>query len=94
MTALDYCYEIHAEVARKGWLERGPFVGSTVVHMYGALAKAQEVLDKLLDQDAVSWNALITGYTNMGLLRKLQAGGSLEMRIPIEAIEKGLEVHA
>lgn len=60
---------IHAEIQRKGILERDLGVGSTLVDMYakcGSLAIAQQVFDKLPVRDVVSWNALISGYSQLG----------------------------
>lgn len=60
--------EIHAKIAMKG-LEGGPLVGNNLVDMYskcGFLAEAQQVFDKLLIQDMISWNALIAGYAQHG----------------------------
>ena len=56
---------VHAEVLKKGLLDKNVFVGSALVSMYakcGDLVRAQETLDGLLVRDVVSWNALISGY--------------------------------
>lgn len=56
---------IHAEIARRGLLEKDIFAGSSLVSMYakcGAFAIAQEVFDELPIRNSISWNALITGY--------------------------------
>jgi pentatricopeptide repeat protein len=61
--------QIHAEVVDEGVFERDSLVRTSVVDMYakcGALAKAQEVFDKLPKRDAIAWNALITGYAQLG----------------------------
>ncbi|KAI5075904.1 hypothetical protein GOP47_0009980 [Adiantum capillus-veneris] len=61
--------EIHTEVARKGLLERYALLGSTLVDMYmkcDSLMKAQEVFDKLLIRDSISWNIMISGYVEHG----------------------------
>eukprot|EP00250_Pteridium_aquilinum_P019913 c24623_g2_i1 orf=596-1288(+) len=58
--------EIHD---RLGALERGLFVGSTLIAMYGKfglLDKAQQVFDKIHDPNVVSWTALIAGYAEHG----------------------------
>eukprot|EP00250_Pteridium_aquilinum_P006404 c16339_g1_i1 orf=310-1116(+) len=60
---------IHAEIARKGLLERDAFIGSTLVDMYvkcGSLNKAQEVFDKMPIRNIVVWTALIAGYVEQG----------------------------
>eukprot|EP00250_Pteridium_aquilinum_P020842 c24964_g11_i1 orf=2-1135(-) len=57
--------ELHAEIERKGLLERDSVVGNALVDLYarfGLLSKAQEVLDNLSAQNVVAWNALLTGY--------------------------------
>eukprot|EP00250_Pteridium_aquilinum_P017875 c23816_g2_i1 orf=125-493(+) len=59
--------QIHVECARKGLLETDALLGSSLVDMYircGLLANAQEVFDRLLVQDAVSWTTLIAGYAH------------------------------
>ncbi|KAI5072809.1 hypothetical protein GOP47_0012915 [Adiantum capillus-veneris] len=65
---LDMGLHIHVKLARKG-LDTDLVVGSALIHMYGKfglLAKAREVFDRLPVRDAVSWNALITGYIENG----------------------------
>lgn len=57
--------EIHVEIAKKGFLETNPHVGNALVTMYarcGLFDEAQEVFNKLLVRDIISWNALIAGY--------------------------------
>lgn len=66
--SIDKCQEIHSEIARKGFLENS-FAGTSLVDMYakqGLLAKAQEVFNKILVRNTVSWTALITGYAEQG----------------------------
>lgn len=65
--------EIHAEIVREGLLKDVTVLGSALVDMYakcGILVKAQEVFDKLLDRDVVSWTALIAGYCQVGNCEK------------------------
>lgn len=67
--AIEKGQVIHAEINRKGLLERNVFIGSTLIDMYvkcGSLEKAEEVFDKLHDRNEVCWNALITGYVESG----------------------------
>lgn len=62
--ALDHGLDIHTEAQREG-LATDVVVGSALVDMYancGLLVKAQESFDKLSTRNAVSWNALISGY--------------------------------
>ncbi|KAH7437976.1 hypothetical protein KP509_05G099100 [Ceratopteris richardii] len=57
--------EIHAEIARKGFLNENVTIGSALVDMYakiGELVAAQEVFDELLVHNIVAWTALIAGY--------------------------------
>ena len=61
--------EIHVEISKQGLLERDGVIGSALVDMYakcGLLQHAQEVFDKLIVHDTVSWTALIAGYANNG----------------------------
>lgn len=56
---------IHAEMARKGLLNKDLFVGNTLIDMYakwGWLTHAEEVFDMLPHRDVVSWTALMSGY--------------------------------
>ncbi|KAH7435552.1 hypothetical protein KP509_06G069000 [Ceratopteris richardii] len=60
--------EIHAELSRCYLLEKNIVVGNSLIDMYakwGWVAKAQEVFDKLTRVDVQSWNALISGYSQM-----------------------------
>ena len=61
--------EIHIAITRQGY-EKDLFVGSTLVDMYakcGSIFQAQTVFDKLMGRNVVSWNALISGYAQLGL---------------------------
>ena len=61
--------QIHEKLMNLGLLEKDVVLGTALVDMYakcGNLAKAQEVLEQLPVRDAVTWNALITGYTQQG----------------------------
>ncbi|KAI5059729.1 hypothetical protein GOP47_0026048 [Adiantum capillus-veneris] len=67
---LDTGQRIHAWIEKDSSLKEHVAVANAIVDMYakcGAFAKAQEVFDKLLVQDKVSWTALIAGYTEHGL---------------------------
>ena len=62
--------EIHAEIGKQGLLEKDIVLGTALVDMYakcGMLEKAQGVFDKLPAHNVVTWNALISGYTQHGL---------------------------
>ena len=61
--------EIHVEIEKKGLLETNPSLGNTLVCMYadcGLLIEAQEIFNHLPIVDAVSWTALMGGYTRCG----------------------------
>lgn len=61
--------ELHAEIAVNGLLVKDIVLGNALVDMYakcGTLVKAQEVFDELVDQNVISWNALIGGYCQHG----------------------------
>ena len=65
-------HQIHAEIARLGFLQGNAFVASALLAMYakcGCTVKAREVFDKLQvgNQNVVTWTALITGYVENGL---------------------------
>ncbi|KAH7438254.1 hypothetical protein KP509_04G007500 [Ceratopteris richardii] len=67
--ALNEGCELHAEIESKGLLERDTAIGNSLVDMYikcGLLSKAEEVFDKLPVRTTVSWNVLITGYSECG----------------------------
>ncbi|KAI5058728.1 hypothetical protein GOP47_0026898 [Adiantum capillus-veneris] len=67
--AIDKGEELHAYSDRHGLLEKDIVVGNSVIDMYakcGVLVKAQEVFDKLLERNVVSWNVLLTGYCEHG----------------------------
>ncbi|KAH7276503.1 hypothetical protein KP509_39G009800 [Ceratopteris richardii] len=59
---------LHDDICRQG-LEKDLFVGSALVDMFAKfdlLEKAQEVFDNLSVKDAMSWNAIISGYVRHG----------------------------
>lgn len=76
---------IHAEVERRGLLHSDMSIGHAVVDMYamcGLFAKAFEVLNKILIQDVMLWNALISGYVKyekceeaFSCIERMQVGG-------------------
>lgn len=68
--------EIHAEIERVGLSCKDVVLDTALVDMYcrhGLLANAQEVFDKLLVRNAVSWTTLIVGYANHGCSEKALA---------------------
>ncbi|KAH7373056.1 hypothetical protein KP509_17G035100 [Ceratopteris richardii] len=61
--------EIHREITKQRLLLTDPFVGSALVDMYakcGLLSKGKEVFDALPVLNTITWNALITGYSQCG----------------------------
>ena len=61
-------HNLHTQLVIKG-LEYDPIIGSTLVDMYGKcdlIEESQEVFDKLLVRDVVSWTALLVGYASCG----------------------------
>ena len=71
--ALRTGQQIHAEVARRGFLRSDNIIGNALIEMYsscGLLEKAHEVFEKLSVQDIISWTVLIAGYIEHGQSRK------------------------
>ena len=61
--------EIHIDIIREGFLEENNAIGNSLVDMYvkcGMFEDAQDVFEELLVQDVVSWNALLSGYEQLG----------------------------
>eukprot|EP00250_Pteridium_aquilinum_P013889 c21637_g1_i2 orf=1129-4512(+) len=68
--AIDQKQKIHIEVAKLG-LEGDPFVGNALLYVYakcGFLAEACEVFNCLQEHDVVSWNSIMAGYADQGLI--------------------------
>ncbi|KAI5078017.1 hypothetical protein GOP47_0007841 [Adiantum capillus-veneris] len=67
--ALDKGQSIHAQILKERLLETNVVVTNSVITMYakcGALDKAREVFNGLLNPNTISWNALISGYAQHG----------------------------
>eukprot|EP01018_Ginkgo_biloba_P030196 Gb_04417 [translate_table: standard] len=65
LAALQQGKEIHSYIIRNGF-ESEFFVGSSLIDMYakcGSVDIACIVFDKMPQRDVVSWNAMITGYS-------------------------------
>ncbi|KAH7366094.1 hypothetical protein KP509_18G063300 [Ceratopteris richardii] len=65
---IDTCLEIHAEIARRGLVERGMDISCALVDMYAqcsSMDRAQEVFDKIVVKDVSIWNVLISGYNEI-----------------------------
>ncbi|XP_061988541.1 pentatricopeptide repeat-containing protein At1g18485 [Rosa rugosa] len=66
---LQYGKEIHGFVLRNG-LELDSFIGISLLSFYiqcGKLSKARALFDRMEDKIPVSWNAIISGYSQIGL---------------------------
>ncbi|KAI5073908.1 hypothetical protein GOP47_0011921 [Adiantum capillus-veneris] len=91
LSAIDKGQEIHAEMARRGFVGKDVLVGSSLVDMYtscGFLVQAQEVFHKLPVKDVVSWTAMIAGYTRGGFSEKaLECYGQMQFEgIPANSV--------
>eukprot|EP01018_Ginkgo_biloba_P030278 Gb_21443 [translate_table: standard] len=68
LSALQRGKEIHGRIIR-GDFEIDIFVGTALIDMYakcGSIEYAQQAFHKLSKRDIVSWNAMISGYTQGG----------------------------
>ncbi|XP_004301089.1 PREDICTED: pentatricopeptide repeat-containing protein At1g18485-like [Fragaria vesca subsp. vesca] len=66
---LQYGKEIHGFVLRNG-LELDSFIGISLLSFYiqcGKLSTARALFDRMEHQSSVSWNAMISGYSQIGL---------------------------
>ncbi|KAI5055192.1 hypothetical protein GOP47_0030337 [Adiantum capillus-veneris] len=60
---------LHVEIEKLGLLETDAFVNNTLVDVYancGSLTKAEQVFDKLVVHNVVSWNTLMAAYAKHG----------------------------
>ncbi|XP_059644768.1 pentatricopeptide repeat-containing protein At4g13650-like [Cornus florida] len=63
---------LHCLVVKNGFMQHF-FLASGLITMYskcGCITKARRVFDEMLKRDAVSWNSMIAGYSQMGLNRE------------------------
>ncbi|KAH7301774.1 hypothetical protein KP509_23G042100 [Ceratopteris richardii] len=61
--------KLHVDIAGSGFFESNAFVGCALLNMYakcGVIHKAEQVFNRFSVRNAVSWNALISGYTQLG----------------------------
>eukprot|EP01018_Ginkgo_biloba_P022446 Gb_27176 [translate_table: standard] len=68
LAAIEPGNQVHTHVIKTGF-ESDVFVGNALVDMYikcGNVKGARKVFDKMLHQDAISWNSVIAGYTQNG----------------------------
>ncbi|KAL9337615.1 hypothetical protein Peur_069384 [Populus x canadensis] len=69
LKSLQYGKEIHGYVLRNG-LETDFFVGTSLLSHYihcGKASSARVLFDRMKDKNLVSWNAMISGYSQNGL---------------------------
>ncbi|KAJ6759718.1 REPEAT-CONTAINING PROTEIN putative-RELATED [Salix purpurea] len=69
LKSLQYGKEIHGYVLRNG-LETDCFVGTSLLSHYihcGRASSAWVLFDRMKDKNLVSWNAMISGYSQNGL---------------------------
>eukprot|EP00250_Pteridium_aquilinum_P018089 c23934_g1_i1 orf=1030-3666(+) len=70
MCSIERGREIHAEVVKEGF-DEDLFVGNTLMDMYvkcGCIPDAKDIFDQLPVRDVVSWNVLLTGCADLGLV--------------------------
>jgi pentatricopeptide repeat protein len=71
---IDMGKEIHASASRQGLLEKDAVLCTALLDMYarcGKFKEAQDVFNKLLIPNTLSWNTLISGYARHGLDEKV-----------------------
>lgn len=77
---------IHAHVIKSGG-KLVSFVGNTLLYMYaksGSIEDAKKVFDRLVKQELVSWNSMLTGYAQHGLGKESVQWFEEMLRIGIE----------
>ncbi|KAH7294255.1 hypothetical protein KP509_28G062700 [Ceratopteris richardii] len=60
---------IHAEIERRGLLDRNLVIGNALIDMYakcGFPARAEEVFDRIPVRNVVTWTSLMSGYIEHG----------------------------
>ncbi|KAM7279863.1 hypothetical protein ACFE04_006997 [Oxalis oulophora] len=63
---LNYGVEIHSRIIKCG-LGMNIFVGSSLIDMYckcGVIEEAEKIRDRICDQNVVSWNSIISGFSS------------------------------
>ncbi|KAK4482563.1 hypothetical protein RD792_009723 [Penstemon davidsonii] len=64
----DFGFQLHCLVLKFGFITE-TFIGNALVTMYskcGRIAEAERVFFEMSDKDLVSWNAILSGYTQEG----------------------------
>ncbi|KAG1367701.1 pentatricopeptide repeat-containing protein, mitochondrial [Cocos nucifera] len=82
---LEYGKQIHGYVMRN-WLESNVYVGTSLIDMYMkclGVADARRVFDIMKHKNVLTWNSLVSGYAQSGLLdealelvKKMEGGGA------------------
>ncbi|GMH16062.1 hypothetical protein Nepgr_017903 [Nepenthes gracilis] len=70
--ALEQGKWVHAHMIKLGG-KLITFLGHTLIHMYaksGSIEDAEKVFERLVKQDVVSWNSILSGYTQHGFGKK------------------------
>ncbi|XP_061376129.1 putative pentatricopeptide repeat-containing protein At5g08490 isoform X2 [Gastrolobium bilobum] len=84
---LDAGKSVHAYVIKSGF-EAGTLDGNALVSMYAKCGlvshDAYAVFDNIIDKDVVSWNAMIAGFAENGLLEDAFTLFSLMVKGPIQ----------
>ncbi|KAK9101979.1 hypothetical protein Sjap_019233 [Stephania japonica] len=97
-TALAFCssvdelnilgIQLHALIFKHG-LDADTFVGNALVTMYGRwvrLSEAERVFSEIPDKDLISWNSMLSGYTQEGNC------GLEAIRVFVEMVREGLKL--
>jgi pentatricopeptide repeat protein len=77
---------IHAHVIKSGG-KLVSYVGNTLLDMYaksGSIEDAKKVFDRLVKQDVISWNSMLTGYAQHGFGKETVQWFEEMLRIGIE----------
>lgn len=72
LSALEQGKWVHVHMIKSGQ-KLTAFVGNTLLDMYaksGSIQDAKKVFDRLCTRDVVSWNSMLTGYAQHGLVKE------------------------